>query len=871
MPKPPDPTLRRPSRIARACLRWSALLAIALSAIACQADQGEAPAQTAPDTSQLLPVDEAFALRATALGPDRVELRWEIADGYYLYKHRMGATPADATVRSGALQLPKGKPHNDDFFGPTETYRDRVVASVPEIALAKTAAGEPNTLELKVRYQGCADIGVCYPPQTRSLKVSLPVAAATLAVAQTRAQAAPPAGNDSPSALPGLGRSGGLPVAPGGLPGLPGAAGKGPPLPEARAFGFEAIADGDKALLLRFTPAPGYYLYRDRSSFSLKADGITLGAPGWPNGTPYRDEHFGEVIVYFNSIDVPLPLLRSNPQAQDVVLTANFQGCQDQGICYPPMTRSVRIALPAVRGATADGAAGTAAATPAATAADAPAAAQATPANGDNTGTATGDAETVKAAAPGTPSTAADVTSAAANTNADNPTRAVGGTTAPATDATALAASPADAPAALRLFGLELNLGLALLGALLGGLILNLMPCVLPVLSIKVLGLLESGESRQRARAHALWYTAGVLVSFLALGGAVLALRDAGAALGWGFHLQRPAVVALLGLVMFAFGLSLSGVWTVGGRWQGMGDALTRRGGASGDFFTGVLAVVVAAPCTAPLMVQALGWALGQPAAVALLVFAFLGLGLALPFLLIAFLPGLARRLPRPGPWMETFKQLLAFPLYLTAVWLLGVLASQRGAEAVTLWAGAAVLVAFAAWAWSHGRSQNARWAQVAALLALAATLWPLLSIARLDRPTQASTSTATTASDTGAVPYAPQRLADLRAAGRVVFVNMTADWCVSCKANERTTLARDSFRSALREANAVYMVGDWTDVNPEITAYLQRYRAVGVPLYVVYPRGGGEGKVLPTLLAPGVVETALREAAQSGSAGAAR
>jgi thiol:disulfide interchange protein len=339
----------------------------------------------------------------------------------------------------------------------------------------------------------------------------------------------------------------------------------------------------------------------------------------------------------------------------------------------------------------------------------------------------------------------------------------------------------------------------------------------------------------------------------------VLALRNAGLALGWGFQMQQPGVVAVLGLIVFLFGLSLSGVWTLTGRWVGMGQTLANRSGASGDFFTGVLAVVVAAPCTAPMMFQALAWAFTASTASALLVFFGLGLGLAAPFLLIAYIPALARLLPKPGAWMDTFKQLLAFPLYFTAVWLVWVLAKQRGADAVALWAVAAVLLAFAAWAWTHAQLRSARWARYAAVIAMLAALWPLWSIWQLPANTLRATEQS---SKTLSIPFSEQRLADLRKSGRVVLVNMTADWCVSCKANEKAVFGREGFRDALQAANAVYMVGDWTDVDPAITAYLQRYRAVGVPLYVVYPRGGGEGTLLPTLLTPRTMRAALERAA---------
>ena len=786
-----------------------------------------APAR-AIDESDLLPVDQAYVLSAEAAGPDSVRVHWKIADGYYLYRHRTSVAAISPGATAGALRLPKGEPHEDEFFGKTETYRGDLVATLPDIG------GVTGSVTIKVKYQGCADAGLCYPPQSRMLTVALPGAAAA-------------ADDGGPSDFNPLARGTG----PGG--GLF-AGGKAAPLPEEQAFGFEAIAGDGDTLLLRFTPAPGYYLYRDRTRFRLDADGIAPGKPQWPAGRSHRDEHFGDVIVYFQPVDVALPLLRTKPDAQTVTLRATFQGCQNDGICYPPMTRSVRVALPRghVRSAAAaaDAATTTAATAGSATAGSATAGSAAT----DDAPAATTAADVA------TPADAASVDTATADAAASATTADPGAAASDAPPAQADAASDATA-AGPTLFGLRPNLVLALFAALLGGLILNLMPCVLPVLSIKVLGLVESGESAQRRRAHALWYTLGVLVAFGALGALAMALRHAGVALGWGFQLQQPLVVAALGLLMFVFGLSLSGVWEVGGRWTGVGHGLASRGGPVGDFFTGALAVVVAAPCTAPMMGPALGWAFAASTGAALLVFLALGLGLALPFLLIGFVPALGRRLPRPGAWMDTFKRVLAFPMYLTALWLVWVLAKQRGADAVGWWGLASLALAFAAWAWTHARMQGGRAAKVAALLAIVAALWPLRAITTLP-PASAARDAAPASTDGRHVAYSAQRLADLRRAGRVVFVNMTADWCVTCKVNEKAVFSRDGFRDALEKADAVYMTGDWTDVDPEITAFLQRYKAVGVPLYVVFPRGGGEGTVLPTVLTPGMAEDALAKAA---------
>ncbi|KAA2284354.1 protein-disulfide reductase DsbD family protein [Arenimonas fontis] len=717
-----------------------------------------APAAGAVDESDLLPIDEAFALSAVASERGRIEFTWKIADGYYLYRHRMGVELVEGGFKLNPLELPEGIAHTDEFFGDVQTYRNQVTA-----VLTGAAADDARTLGFRVKYQGCADIGICYPPHSQVVSVTLPPAGTVLDAA--------PSGDRADQALAGLdaltgGRGGTVP----GLD-LEPAGGAGLPLPPEQAFGFEAVVAGPEMLMLRFAPAPGYYLYRDRNSFSLTGEGVALAAPQWPAARAYRDEHFGEVMVYFEPVDVPLPLQRLRAEATDVSLRVTFQGCQDNGICYPPMTREVRLALP-----------------PAAAAAG-----QDAPPSG---------------------------------TGADMPARA--GT----------------------------PLWLALLLALGGGLILNLMPCVLPVLSLKALSLAQGGGDRRQARRSATWYTLGVLLSFAAVGAVALALRQAGLALGWGFQLQQPGVVAALALVMVAIGLALSGVFSLGAGLAGMGQSLTQKSGPAGDFFTGVLAVVVASPCTAPFMGSALAFAFTASPALAIAVFLALGLGLALPFLLIGWVPALAAMLPRPGAWMETLKQVLAFPMYLTAVWLLWVLAKQRGADAIGLVLAGAVVMALGLWWWEKARWAGRRTRWLALALALVA-LWPVWAVQALPAPERVSAASAD-----GAVPYSAEALARYRAEGRVVFVNMTADWCVSCKANERTVLGREGFREALAAADAVYMKGDWTDVDPAITAFLESHGAVGVPLYVVYPRRG-EPRRLPTLLTPEIVREALAEAAR--------
>lgn len=745
-----------------------------------------APAASAAITQDdLLPVDEAFVLTATAPARDRIEIRWKITDGYYLYRHRTGVE-ADAGFVAQPLQLPKGKANRDEFFGDVETYRGELVATLP----GRPASGT-DSVSLKIKYQGCADAGICYPPQTRTLKVALP-----------------PAADDAFVPLRGGALAGNL------LGQTPQAGMDALPLPEDQAFAFEAIAFNGNELLLRFTPARGYYVYRDRTSMALEgAQGISLQAPRWPKGKAHRDEHFGDVTVYFDQAEVPVPLKRDRADAVTATLRVTFQGCQTDGICYPPMTRRVRLAIPS----------GTV--TPASTPDTfAPATVAPLP-----------DATTPVDAAVATPDTTTSAASIATDVERTRPPEEV------------LARNPRGTSSLL----------VALALALTGGLILNLMPCVLPILSLKALSLAESGREGGDARRRALWYTAGVLVSFVAVGALAIALRAAGQALGWGFQLQQPWVVGLLAYVMFAVGLSLSGVFAIGHRLAGTGHGLASRRGPVGDFFTGVLAVVVASPCTAPFMGVALAYAFTAPTPLALLVFAVLGLGLALPFLLIGFVPALASRLPRPGAWMDTLKQVLAFPMYLTAVWLLWVLGKQRGIDAVGLALVGLVLLALGLWWFQRARFSTAPLQRALALALAVSALVPLAMLHRLPAETAAILTTE------GHAAYSAERLAALRAEGRIVFVDMTADWCVTCKANEKAVLDTPAFRELLATHDAVMMTGDWTNVDPAITAFLEAHGAVGVPLYVMYPRGGGAGEVLPTVLTQDGMRRAFERAAR--------
>lgn len=370
---------------------------------------------------------------------------------------------------------------------------------------------------------------------------------------------------------------------------------------------------------------------------------------------------------------------------------------------------------------------------------------------------------------------------------------------------------------------------LALVGAFAGGILLNLMPCVFPVLSLKALSLAGHSNNRQQQRTHGWAYTLGAVTTFVGIAAVMLALRQAGQAIGWGFQLQSPLVVALLAYLFFLLGLSLSGFILLNGRLSGSGQSLTEGSSYRASFFTGALATVVASPCTAPFMGGALGFAVTQPAPLALLVFACLGLGMALPFLLLTHFPTLSRLLPKPGAWMETLKQLLAFPLYLTAVWLLWVVGRQTGSDTVVALIAGALGLALAAWLWQH---RPARLPQKA--LALATFIVALLPLSNLGSPSLPN-SNVLAAAEHQWQPYTQTRLQQLLDSGTPTFVNLTADWCITCLANERIALDTDTTQHALAAAGIVKLKGDWTHYNPEITHLLAEFDRNGVPLYLLY------------------------------------
>ncbi|WP_343162791.1 protein-disulfide reductase DsbD [Oleiagrimonas sp. C23AA] len=694
-------------------------------------------------------------------------------------------------------------------------------------------------------------------------------------------------------------------------------------LPVEQAYKVSAKIEKPGSIALHFTLADHYYLYRARFAVSSPDDVLKLGKLQLPDGQKEHDEYLGNIEIYHHQIDATLPYTVAQDGVRTAKLDVRVQGCHevDPKICYPPYTMHLSLKLPAT-GAGTDAAnkqdagkssgAGLlpARSTQAGNGQPLPAdqafkfdAIATSPTQlmlrwvmppgyylyRDKTqiiklagkgitlgqlqwpsGTAhhdqfNGDAIVYfnEVDVPVKLTRSADAAKAVTvqatfqgclehSTCYPQMTRQV---SVPLDGGSAMAAGKAPANAKTAPTAPQTSLLSALLLALGGGLLLNLMPCVLPVLSIKAIGLLESREGKAASRRHALFYTAGVMVSFAVVGLAVLGLRAAGMAYGWGFQLQQPVFVAILAYIILAMGLSFSGVVQFGAGLAGTGQSLASRSGASGDFFTGVLAVVVASPCTAPAMGTALAFAFAAPPLYALLVFLALGIGLALPFLLIGFVPALGRWLPKPGAWMETLKEILAFPLYLTAAWLAWVLTHQRGADGVGLLLVGSVLLALGLWWFERSRHRGAGSKVTAGVLLLIA-LVPLVMIARMPAPSH------TQAAQQGVVAFTPAKLAQLRKSGKPVFVDMTADWCITCKANEHAVLDTDGFKQLLKKTGAIYMKGDWTNEDPAITAFLQRYHSPGVPVYVVFPADGSEGTKLPNVLTMGIVREALTKAA---------
>lgn len=557
-------------------------------------------------------------------------------------------------------------------------------------------------------------------------------------------------------------------------------------LPVEEAYPLVVEQLDDQHIRLYWQIAENYYLYRHGFKFAVTDDnGDVPFDAQLPQGLEKEDEYFGQVEVYYHSADVVLQLRQ--PVAEAIVHVTS-QGCADAGLCYPPRKQAFLIDV--VNGAHQEF-------DPAALPAQLP---------------RNGQSETSNRPAADRDSTS-PVSTRQPPAAPENPTSS--------------------------------GLWYMLLLAFLGGAILNLMPCVFPILSLKVLSFANSTDEDRHL--HSLVYSAGVVLSFVAVAALLFALQRAGAAIGWGFQLQSPGFVIALAYLFIAMGLSLSGVFSLGGGLMNTGNSLASRSGLTGSFFTGVLAVVVASPCTAPFMGTALGFAISQPPLIGLLVFAALGAGMAAPLLLFGYSGAARAVMPKPGPWMNTLKEFLAFPLYATALWLLWVAGRQTGVNTLAATLCGALLLAFGLWLWN-----DRPWRKVLAAASIAGAVafasMTGLDSAATDQPRSVQ-----------AMAWSDANVSTLRNKGKPVFVDVTADWCITCKANEARVLSTDDIRQAFTEHNVAFLVADWTNHDANIAALLERHQRSGIPLYLLYPADPTAAPIiLPQILSKHAVLEAL-------------
>ncbi|WP_300759298.1 thioredoxin family protein [Janthinobacterium sp.] len=414
-----------------------------------------------------------------------------------------------------------------------------------------------------------------------------------------------------------------------------------------------------------------------------------------------------------------------------------------------------------------------------------------------------------------------------------------------------------------------------LAAAFLGGLILNFMPCVFPVISLKAFGLIRHVHDRRTVRIEGLAFLAGVVVTMLLLGAALLAARAGGSAVGWGFQLQSPVLIAALSLIMLGSALNLMGVFEFGLAAQRIGGVAGPKSGPLGAALTGALAIVVATPCTAPFMAGAIGAALVRPPLEAMSIFLALALGFAAPFTAVSLVPACARLLPKPGAWMATLKQVLAFPMIAAAAWLAWVLAQQAGTAALGVLLASSVVLGFAAWLYGVAQQRQFSGLRHRPQLAISMLLVLGLVVPLAGLPTTSdggSTAntvaaiSATSASADKPIKWTPQEIIAQRGHGKPIFVNFTASWCITCQVNDKAALSTKAVKDAMMQTGTVYMIADSTKYNADIDQAISQFGRGGLPVYVVYPADGGEPVLLPQLLSPDIVTAALEKAAKSHS-----
>lgn len=406
----------------------------------------------------------------------------------------------------------------------------------------------------------------------------------------------------------------------------------------------------------------------------------------------------------------------------------------------------------------------------------------------------------------------------------------------------------------------------AIILAFLGGMVLNLMPCVFPVLSIKALKLIKIDPKKENEAKKQAWaYAAGVVISFMIVGGILIALRSAGNAIGWGFQLQNPVIIAILAYLLFTIGLNLIGFFEFSSRLTNVGGKLTNPESTRGSFFTGVLATIVATPCTAPFMATAIGFAITQNAIISMSIFMSLGMGMAFPFLILSLNPKLRSAMPKPGPWMETFKQFLAFPMFASAIWLIWVLNNQTGATGLLTVLLGMLSITFAVWlAHLARKTENPNKAIMAATIIF--VLLPFVNLPFFQTIPKTLNTESAKAQEKFYKPFSEETLAQALATDKPVFVELTADWCITCKFNHAVAINVDSTKQLMKEKNIIFLQGDWTNKNAEISEYLLKFKRNGVPLYVYYPAPDAvtqkrpPPKLLPQILTTTTLQNTLKE-----------
>ena len=559
---------------------------------------------------------------------------------------------------------------------------------------------------------------------------------------------------------------------------------------DAYKFSFDRKAN---MLIFNWDIEPGYFLYEKEFKLKTQNPDIQFGEPTFsPNGYRKYDTIFDEErTIYYDYFEVKVPY----SAALDGEFTVGYQGCADAGLCYPPKKIKLRlsdsglIAQSAVMSN-----------------------------SGSTSKTALFATQTANSSAELSSSTAAQLA------DSDEPENVWAQETS------------------------NIALWVAMASALLGGLILNLMPCVFPVLSLKAMQLAQVGERKADVLWHSWVYTFGVILSFLAIAASLLVIRSFGEAVGWGFQLQSPYFVAALVYIFFILSLSMAGIFHFGQGIMGMGQRLTQKPGAAGSFFTGVLATVVATPCTAPFMGSAIAAALSQPAWWALSVFFAMGLGLALPILIFSWIPALHRWMPKPGVWMDHFKQLMAFPLFATVAWLMWVFIELRGSYGFINLAIGLVVVAMLTWP-ALQRNDHDK--------GVVKTLKPLTKLATLATAIYLLVVAVTPPEKSLWVDYDKYSFQQLLKTEPVVLLDVTAAWCITCKANEKIALAGDNFEALVKEQNVTLVRADWTREDPDITALLEQFGRKSVPLYVVFKQGATP-EILPQILTPNIVRQAI-------------